>query len=246
MNILHASFLGLVQGLTEFLPISSSAHLAVFQFLLPGFNQPGILFDVILHLATTLAVVLFFWKDIFSYYRKYFIQTILASIPAAFLGYLFSDFFEGLFRNLFAVGLALIVTGALNFSTDIFKFADKKLDNSKAFLIGIAQAIAIAPGISRSGATIFAGSCLGINKSEAAKFSFLISVPAILGANLLQVIKHRQSLESINVISYVIGFLMACIIGYLSIKIVFIFLKEGRFKYFAYYAFIAGLILILI
>ena len=147
MNIWQGVLLGIVQGLTEFLPVSSSGHLVIMQSLLPGFNQPGVLFDVTLHIATLLAVLIYFRERIFSLTRNYVFLLILATIPAGLAGVLFQDFFESLFSSLWLAGMTLIVTGILNFMTDRFSARRQNMTKVDAFLIGVAQAIAIVPGM---------------------------------------------------------------------------------------------------
>ncbi|KKQ84600.1 MAG: Undecaprenyl-diphosphatase [Candidatus Woesebacteria bacterium GW2011_GWB1_38_8] len=245
MNIVWATVLGLIQGLTEFLPVSSSGHLVIAQHFIPGFTQPGILFDVVLHLATLLAVLFFYRNRIFTLGRKYYQLLLIGTIPAATIGFLFQSQLENTFGDFKMVGVELIITGILNFLIDRTKTVHKNINYSNSFLIGISQAIAIIPGISRSGATIFSGVKLGIDRQKAAEFSFLLSIPAILGANVLQVISHGNNIIG-NPIYYFAGFVAAFIGGFFSINLVLTSLAKRRFSLFGYYCIAIGLIVLLI
>ena len=243
MNYIQAIFLGILQGLTEFLPVSSSGHLVVAQSLLPDFNQPGVFFDVILHLGTLFAVLIYFRKKIIKLNKDYLMWLVVGSIPAAFIGYFLSDTFESLFSNLRVVGVALFVTGVLNFLIYSAKNKKEKMSVRKSFLVGLAQAAAIIPGISRSGATIFAGTRLGVSKKEAAEFSFLLSAPAIFGATIFQFLEYG-SLVGEGLTYYIAGFLGAIISGYFAIKLVLQLLVKGRFDIFGYYCVILASIIL--
>lgn len=240
MNPITASLLGLVQGLTEFLPVSSSGHLVLGQYLLTDYQEPGVAFEAFLHAGTLLAILYYFRKDIFKLSRQYLLYIVLGSIPAAIFGYLFSPFFEGLFESPRLVGFALLATGFLNLMTDIKVDKKRKLNSSNSIMIGFFQALAIIPGISRSGSTIFAGTRVGIKREEAARFSFLLSVPAVAGANLLQFAKYGANFSG-NVINYLLGFVFAFVAGYFAINIVLESLKQKKFRYFAYYCFLVGI-----
>jgi len=245
MTIFWAAVLGLVQGLTEFLPVSSSGHLVIVQHFIPGFSQPGVLFDVILHLATLLAVVYFFRNKIFTLGRKYYLLLIIGTIPAGLFGLLFQSQLERTFGDFRMVGLELIITGILNFLIDRVKTTDKPLTKTNSFLVGIAQAIAIIPGISRSGSTIFTGVKLGVDRKKVAEFSFLLSIPAIMGANVMQVLS-RGFTSTFNPIYYLTGFIFAFISGFLSINLVLKTLAQRKFTYFGIYCLVIGAIVFLI
>lgn len=243
MNYFWALFLGILQGLTEFLPVSSSGHLVIAQSIIPNFRQPGVLFDVVLHLATTLAVVIYFRKKlkiIISRDRKYIVFLIVGTIPAALIGVLFSDILERMFLNVAAIAWQLLLTGILCILIDKIKNGINDLSVRNSFLIGISQAVAIIPGISRSASTIFTGSFLGLEKKKAAEYSFLLSIPAILGANILQYIKYGSAIE-IDALYYTVGFIAAMIFGYLSIRVVLTTLHKRKFKYFGIYSIILGI-----
>lgn len=245
MNLFTSAVLGVLQGLTEFLPVSSSGHLVLVQSLIPNFSQQGVLYDVFLHLGTLLAVLIFFRKLIFKMTLKYLLFLLLATIPAALVGYFLRSPLETLFTNVKLVGLALMITGVLNLLTDEIKIQTQKLSFKNAFITGIFQAIAIIPGISRSGSTIFAATAQGIKREKAAEFSFLLSVPAVIGANILEA--TRYNIFSINNLPlYLIGFVFAFFSGILAIYLVFKFLNTRRFKIFAFYCFVLGAIVLLI
>ena len=157
MNIIWSVVLGIIQGLTEFLPVSSSGHLVIAQHFIPGFSQPGVMYDVILHLATLLAILYFFRKKIFKLGLKYYQLLLVGTIPAAVLGFLFQSQLEKMFGNFKMVGVELVITGILNLLVDKVETRKTNISNTNSLLIGISQAVAIIPGISRSGATIFTG-----------------------------------------------------------------------------------------
>ena len=245
MNFLAALVLGVVQGLAEFLPISSSGHLVLAQSLIPGFSQPGVVFDVILHFGTLLSVLVFFRKKLHIFLNIRFIGLlVVATLPVALIGLLFKDQVEGMFTSVRVVGFALLITGTMNLWVDRLETKKTGLNSRNAFITGIFQAIAIIPGISRSGSTIFASAVQGISKREAAEFSFILSVPAVLGANILEIIANSQQVSG-SYFPYFVGFLSAFITGILAIKLVFKVISGKHFEYFAYYCFIVGFLTIL-
>lgn len=242
MTAVQAIFLGILQGLTEFLPVSSSGHLVLAQTFAKGFSQPGVLFDTVLHAGTMLAIIIYFRRQIILLTRSMVWLLVVATIPAAVAGVVFQSQFEILFSSVRVVGVALLVTGVMNWMVD--KIQDKgyktqEIGIRKALLVGIFQAVAIIPGISRSGSTIFAGVAQGIKRKEAAAFSFLLSIPAVAGANLLQLWTYGG--DNTSAVTYVLGFLAALAVGYLSIKLVMKLLLQHKFKVFALYAFVLGL-----
>ena len=241
MNYFQALVLGVVQGLTEFLPVSSSAHLVLIQSLFPSFYQPGVLFDVILHLGTLFAILFYFRKDFFKLSFSYLKFIVIATIPAVAVGFLFSDQIELLFKNIRLVGVALILSAIFNFISDKKQKASSLLNNKKSFIIGVFQALAITPGVSRSGSTIFAGVVSGLDRKEAARFSFLLSVPAVLGANVLQILKYGFD-SQINFGVYSLGFLASFVSGFLAISLALKFLLSRNFKVFAFYCLILAVI----
>lgn len=244
MDLIKPSIFGIVQGLTEFLPVSSSGHLVLFKKILK-LQTPGILFESVLHAGTLLAIVVYFFKDIINIKAKTIYLILIGTIPAAVVGYLFSSQIESIFNSTLLVGAALIITGVLNLLVDKTPSQKNKVNLKESFIIGISQAIAIIPGISRSGSTIFTGTKLSINKKNAARFSFLLSIPAVLGANIIEILNHANN-NSVDKGQYLIGFIFAFFSGIFAIKLVFKFLEKGRFKYFGYYCFLIGVLCLIL
>lgn len=259
MTIIEALILGLVQGLTEFLPISSSGHLVIAKSILGGVREPGILFEVLLHLGTLLAVLLFFRKDIVSLVlsltsagslsdgerkegRKMVLAVIAGTLPTVVIALLFKDTFEELFSSVKVVSLMLLITGLLLFLSDMVKERKReKVTLKDAVIIGIVQGAAIIPGISRSGSTIATGLFMGINGEKAAKFSFLLSIPAILGA----VVLHAKDISGLNnghMIPYLVGVTASAVSGFFSIKVLMKIVAGRRLKFFAFYCWTVGII----
>jgi undecaprenyl-diphosphatase len=260
LEFLEAILLGVVQGLTEFLPVSSSGHLLLGQYFL-GLDQDrfGLPFDVALHLGTLVAVVSFFWRSLLrmagAFVRSLspggrnladpdqrLAYLILAStIPAALIGFLFENFFETAVRspwvvvfNLVLVGILFIVGEAVGAKT---RLADK-LRFSEAVGIGLAQAAALVPGVSRSGATITLGIFLGLRREEAARFSFLMSVPIIASAGSLQLADvASEGMDAQGVLMFGSGFVSSAVVGYLAIKFFLRFVTHHSLRAFAYYRF---------
>ena len=253
VSILEAVLLGIIQGITEWLPISSSGHLVIFQEL---FNiKASVMFDLMLHVGSLLVVLFIFWKDIkriiFSIFnddregKQLLLLLIFASIITAIIGFLFQDFFKSLFTNLTAVGIALIVTGMLLLTVKWVKVKEKKeMSMVDAFLVGLMQGIAIIPGISRSGATISAGLLRGINRELAIRFSFLLFIPAVIGATVLEF--NELSSQSVELVPVIVGTIVSMIVGYASIKLLIKIIKKERFYLFGYYCLAAGLIIALV
>lgn len=258
MSLLTAIFLGILQGLTEFLPVSSSGHLVLAQSLIKNFQQPGILFDVMLHLATLLAVLIFFRarvkKLIFAALgiflekhrvthfenKRFLYGIIIATIPTGIIGLYLEHKVETIFASPSYVGYALIFTSVLLIVSDKFKTREE-IDNKKSFFLGIVQGFAVIPGISRSGSTVAFGLFLGIKREEIAEFSFLMSVPAILGAVILQV-KHLSALTMSDIMIYSAGMAAAFISGLLAISFMIYFIKNASLKIFSLYCLIIGII----
>src|SRR3989344_9703246 len=239
MNIVQAAFLGLIQGLTEFLPVSSSAHLVLAQSFIPGFSQPGVLFDVALHGGTLLAVIWYFRKKLLEMTPQIMWLLILGTIPAILVGLFFKDFLEGLYDNTKTLGYELLISGFICWGIDKWNRGTRtNISWLDSMLIGIFQAIAIIPGISRSGVTIFGGVVRGLDKKEAAVFSFLLSIPAIGGAIVLEGLSEAKNVQVELIPQYLVGFLVALVVGYLSIGILLRFIAENKFKYFAYYCWV--------
>ena len=273
MDILTAVFLGIVQGLTEFLPVSSSGHLVLLREIF-GIDMhedmPSLFFDTMLHVGTLAAVFVVLWKDILAILKK-LIQPltgyiILATIPAVIAALLFGDIIEDAFETGRFLGFCFLITSALLVSAELlYKRIDKKqIENKKmnwldAVLIGVMQAVAIAPGISRSGATIAGALGRKLNRDFAARFSFLMSIPAILGATVLQVrdLVRRSAYEipaeasvaatadSINAAAVVIGTITAAIVGFFAVKFMLKIIREKSLYGFAIYTGILGTLIII-
>lgn len=243
--------LGIIQGLTEFLPVSSSGHLVIFQSLLQ--LPHSIAFDVVVHLATALAVVVYFRRDIlklFTSERKMLWLIIIATIPTGLMGLFFKDFFESLFSSVMAVGFFLIITGLVIVLAEWVGKGRRQLGEMNfwdAILIGLAQGCAIAPGLSRSGTTISASLGRNLNRTLAARFSFLLSIPAILGAGLLQS-KAIIAAGTIGIGFWplFLGFVAAFISGWLAIKIFMNIIQRTSIRIFAYYCFVLGTIILIV
>jgi undecaprenyl-diphosphatase len=251
VDLLQAAILALIQGMTEWLPVSSSGHLAIAQHFLG--MKSVVFFDVMLHLGTLSAVCFAFRKRIgdiiCAFDKKDFrsesgrmgLLVILASIPTAMIGFAFHDFFSASFENLLYIGIALLVTAVLLALT---KYArpKKKLGATNSLAIGIAQGIAVMPGISRSGATISTGILAGIDKRKAAEFSFLLSIPAIIGAALFEA--RGSFVVGTNVLPIFLGAIVAALVGYAAIRLLQAIISKNKFHYFSVYCLVLGLALI--
>ncbi|MCI5057433.1 MAG: undecaprenyl-diphosphate phosphatase [Flavobacteriales bacterium] len=254
MSLIEAILLGIIQGLTEFLPVSSSGHLELAKFFLGDDSVPkeSLIFDVVLHSATALSTIVIFWKDILKIFRglmsttmneekRFALFVVVSMIPAAAIGVLFDDLIEAMFnKQVLLVGLMLIVTGLLLFLADRAKKTDKKLTFSTALIIGISQAIAILPGISRSGATISTSVLLGIDKETAAKFSFLMVIPLIFGKMAKDMMSGDLDIAGDKTGIYIAGFVAAFIMGLLACKLMINLVKKSKLVYFSIYCFIVG------
>lgn len=268
MDIIYSIFAGLIQGLAEFLPISSSGHLVFFHYFSKFDFVNDLSFDVILHLGTLLALGIFFFKDIikylFAFFRSFtkwnlksdFDQRLawylfLATIPALGIGYFFEKIFETYFRNPSIVAWVFIIFGIILFLADNYFSKIKNLDQlklSNALIIGCAQVVAFIPGVSRSGITIVAGLSQKLKRQEAARFSFLLAIPATFaaGAKGLLDLYQMNALGLSNLIVLLAGFLTSALVGYLCIKYFLKFLANHSLKVFAYYRVIVGIIILII
>lgn len=259
MGILEAIALGIIQGLTEFLPVSSSGHFILAKALMGGDALPeeNKLFLVFLHGATALSTVVIFRKDIGKIFKglfefkwndetKFASFIVLSMIPAAIVGIFFEDKIDELFTtNLTLVGLMLIITSLLLVLADRAKKTHKKVSGFEAIVIGIAQAIAIAPGISRSGATISTSVLLGIDRDKAARFSFLMVVPLILGKMLIDlkdIFNKEIEVPETSEVSLIAGFIAAFVVGLFACKWMIALVKRAKLTSFAIYCFIVGVI----
>ena len=281
MNLLQAIFLGLIQGLTEFLPVSSSGHLAIFKNIFEVNTDTGILFDVLLHLGTLIAVFVVYHKDIFRMivegiglivdagynvgiffknkikkeentyrriikngYRKFDMLIIVSTIPTAIIGYVARDLVEAATEILLIPGICLIATAILLFISDRVPSGNKTpkhVTYTNAFGIGICQGLATLPGLSRSGTTITACVVSGFDRNFAVKYSFIMSIPAILGATVLE-LKDIGSVKvtAPEVAYYIVGMAIAAIVGYICIKTLLVIVRKKKFTYFAIYCLLMG------
>lgn len=261
MTYLQAVILGAIQGLTEFLPVSSSGHLVIFQNLF-GMKAPEFIFDISVHIGTLAAVFVFFYRDILSIIRSLLIFTIrgrkvaeaqpktmddirlaamiiAASIPTALIGLMLQKKADVLFSSLTLVGCMLILTGAWMWFTKKSRTREKGISLKNTLLIGIIQGIAVIPGISRSGSTIAAGLYLGLDRETATRFSFLISIPAILGAALLSVI-HAPTPGTAGAAVIITGAATAFVTGYAALNLLVYMVKKGNLFLFSPYCWLAG------
>ncbi len=284
MNLLFYFLTGLVQGLTEFLPVSSSGHLVLFQHLYGKSEmQENHLINVMVHLGTMIAIIIVFRKKIagliidffripsmikknglkytMSYHSVRFIfAVIIGSVPAFFVGYFLHDQITNM-NSILVVGFMFLITASLLFVSKLLD--DKDINNNtnnneydtkqskvltilKGFIIGIAQAVAILPGISRSGSTIVTGRFLGLDRDTASSFSFIMSLPAIFGASVLELSKAaKMEFANINLVGIFIGFTVSLVVGWLSLTFLISFIKKGRLYYFGFYlTFISAVCLI--
>tara|TARA_R110000868_G_scaffold144753_1_gene364084 strand:- start:811 stop:1605 length:795 start_codon:yes stop_codon:yes gene_type:complete len=255
MTFLEAIILGIIQGLTEFLPVSSSGHLEIGTVLLGVKSKDNLLFSIVVHGATALSTIVVFRKDILLIIKdilkfewndsvEFSLKIIISMIPVGVVGVLFEDKISSFFGGqILLVGSMLILTGLLLLFTFFKGQSSGNVTYPKAILIGIAQAIAIMPGISRSGATISTALLLGVDKEKAAKFSFLMVLIPILGATLLKVkdlIETPELASDISSLSLIAGFLAAFASGLLACKWMISIVKKGKLIYFAIYCFIIG------
>lgn len=258
MDIWDAVILGIVQGFTEFLPVSSSGHLELGKAILGDTSVPeeSLLFTVVLHFATALSTIVVFRKDIYEIISgllqfkwneetKFSLKIIISMLPAVMVGVMFEQQLEAFFGgNVAFVGVMLIVTAILLWLADRAKHTGRKVTNSNALVIGIAQAIAMLPGISRSGATISTSVLLGNDKSKAARFSFLMVVPLIFGKIAKDIFSGELSSESANFTILTSGFIAAFICGLIACTWMITLVRKSKLSWFAVYCLIVGIIAI--
>ncbi len=258
MEIIDAIILGIVQGLTEFLPVSSSGHLELGKAILGDNSIPeeSLLFTVVLHFATALSTIVVFRQDVWEIIKGLFqfkwneetrfsLKIVISMIPAATAGLLFEEQLEGFFGgNVAFVGYMLLITALLLYLADKARETDKKVTNLNAFVIGVSQAIAILPGISRSGATISTSVLLGVDKTKAARFSFLMVVPLIIGKMAKDIIGGELQFQSEQTIAMGAGFIAAFIAGLAACTWMIQLVKKSKLSYFAIYCFVVGCIAI--
>ncbi len=255
MSAIEAIILGIVQGLTEFLPVSSSGHLEITKAILGDESVPqeSLMMTVVLHAATAFSTIVIFRKDILEIITglfqfknneqfQYSLKIVLSMIPAAAVGVLFEDQIDQLFGGqIMLVGFMLLLTGGLLFLADKARSTLKPVNFKNAFIIGIAQAIAILPGISRSGATISTSVLLGIDRERAARFSFLMVVPLILGKMAKDILSGDLAAAETDTTLLIAGFAAAFIAGLFACKWMIALVKRSQLKYFSFYCFLVGL-----
>jgi undecaprenyl-diphosphatase len=257
-KLIEAIILGIVQGLTEFLPVSSSGHLELAKAML-GNNDiaaQSMLMTVVLHFATALSTVVIFRKEVADIFKgllrfkaneqtEYSLKIILSMIPAAAVGVFFDDIIESFFDGqMLLVGSMLLVTAALLFVADRARNTRKHVSFVDAIVIGVSQAIAILPGISRSGATISTAVLLGVDREKAARFSFLMVVPLILGKMAKDVMSDDFSLAGHNSLALIVGFVAAFLTGLFACQAMIAIVKRSKLKYFSIYCLVVGLVAI--
>ncbi|MDP4588421.1 MAG: undecaprenyl-diphosphate phosphatase [Flavobacteriales bacterium] len=256
MTVLQAIILGIIQGLTEFLPVSSSGHLELGKAILGSEQLPSesLMFTVVVHFATALSTIAVFRTDIARIFKglfafqnneefQYSLKIVISMIPAAFIGVMFDSEIEALFSGqILLVGAMLGLTGLLLFLADRAKNTDKSVGYKEALIIGVAQAIAILPGISRSGATISTSVLLGIDRERAARFSFLMVVPLILGKIAKDLLDGGFSASSSSLPVYLAGFIAAFVAGWFACTWMIALVKKSQLRYFAIYCLIVSAI----
>lgn len=269
MFLFRSLILGILQGITEFLPVSSSAHLIVLPELF-GWKESSLVFDTTLHLATALALIVFFWKDILSIIRSFFrdvfkyrnnfshyssdslmgVKIIIGSIPVGIIGILFSDLIENSFRTILSVVIFLILGSGLMFVAE--KRHKKRLivkddiSLGKSFKVGLFQVLSLLPGVSRSGSTISGGMIFGLSRKEAARFSFLLSIPVVLFAGISQLVSSFDYFSMAEIAPLFVGFISSFVVGILAIKFVLKFVKNNKLYPFIYYRLGLALFLIIL
>jgi undecaprenyl-diphosphatase len=265
LTYLESILLGIVQGFTELIPVSSSGHLVIAQSLMPGFQQPGVLFDVVLHLGTLLSVLVFFRRDIIDILlalipkkcynfniinselilqrKQIALLIIVATVLTGSIGLLFKDRIHALFQSVEVTASMLLITGLLLLLSDRVKNTnrqEKDMTFMDGVVLGLVQGVALIPGISRSGTTIAFGIFRKLDRETAAKFSFLLSIPAILGASILES-RYAFSISEQDIIVYACGFLTASVTGFLSLKLLFWVIKNMKLSIFGYYCWFVGI-----
>ncbi len=266
MNLWEGLLLGVIQGLTEFLPVSSSGHLVIVQSFIKGFQQPGVLFDVMLHFGTLLAVLVFLRREILNILtslipagwfrnsergldsmqvragRKMALYIITGTVFTGIIGLSFEERIHHLFTSVTTVSFMLLITGVLLFISDRFQGGrvEKDMNIIDSVVIGIVQGISLIPGMSRSGSTIAFGIFRGLDGETAARFSFLLSIPAILGAVVLES-KYIGMIPSGDIAVYLTGMVIAAVTGFLTLRLLLFIIRKHKLSIFAYYCWILGI-----
>ncbi len=285
MSILESVFLGIVQGVTEFLPVSSSGHLAILQNIFHIETNGSMLFDIMLHLGTLAAVFIVYHKDIWNMirefflmvgdmfsnlhtfclnrihktalkykkivnnsYRKFVVLILVSTVPTGIIGVLGKDIVEGASQTLLIPGICLLITGVLLLMAELRREGNKTpktVSYGNGLVIGAAQGLATLPGLSRSGTTIAACLFCGLDRKFAVKYSFILSIPAILGAAVLEVKDAiAEPIMASQIAIYLVGMVIAGIVGYVCIKTMLVIVRKKKFRYFAYYCFVVGIVAI--
>lgn len=284
MNILQAIFFGILQGVAEFLPVSSSGHLAIFKQIF-GLKNVGQSFDVFLHLGTLIAVFVVYWKDIArliydgiciiidciynirqfilakkheakpqyrrvinTAYKRFALLVIVSTIPTGIIGILNQNLIEKVSNTLIVPGICLIITALLLVISDNFPSGQKTPKQTtylNATFMGVCQGIATLPGLSRSGTTITAGLVCGFRRDFAVKYSFIMSIPAILGAVVVKIPKMKTDIASASVACYLVGIVVSAVIGYICIKTMLVIVRKKKLTYFSIYCGVVGMIAII-
>jgi undecaprenyl-diphosphatase len=259
MSFINAILLGILQGITEFLPVSSSGHLVLAQHFLHLDTTANITFDIMLHFGSLLAVILYFKKEIYNIIISLFhwspssskhssnhwfaLYLVIATIVTGVIGLTFKDFFEKQFGSPYIVSCMLVITGIIIYISDLVPSSQRRIEQMgffRALFIGFGQAVAIIPGISRSGTTISVSLFSGLRREDAARFSFLLSIPAILGASLSEY-KSILHLDPTLIGSYIGGVVAACVSGYLVIALLLEIIRHKKLRYFSFYCWIIAI-----
>lgn len=272
LTYFNAAILGLVQGLAEFLPISSSGHLALLQHFF-GIEEDGVLmFTVMLHMGTLISVFVVYWKDIVELFRelvacikdiftgkgprinanptrKLGFMIIVATIPTALIGFLFNDTFESFYSKMWVIGIGLLLTGVILWVAEKFGKNDKGIEEMSfvhAIIVGVMQGLAITPGVSRSGSTLFGGLISGLNREFAIRFAFLISIPSILGSFILELPGAvKAGMQGMSIGPIIVGVIVAAVSGFVAIKAMIKIVSGKKLTMFSYYVWTLGILVIL-
>lgn len=248
MDYVNFIILGLIQGLTEFLPVSSSGHLVFAQHFL-NINSPGTVLEVVLHLGTLSSILFYYKNDIIDLVLNiikrekkalvFFSFVIIGILPAGIAGIFFKDFFISFFNDIYFTSYFLIFTGVILLLSKFVELKSNSLSLKSVFMVGLIQAFSILPGISRSGMTISTATMLGVDKEEAFKFSFFLAIPIILGASILE-IPHVLEMDYIQLSPLLAGFIMSALSGYIALKLLYNVVINNKFWMFSIYCFSIG------
>jgi len=270
LTIIEAIFLGIIQGLTEFLPVSSSGHLVLFSQLMEVDN-PALVFEIVVHMGTLLAVLVVFWQEVLLLLKSFFklvkhprqaqellrtdpgckllLNLVLATVPVVILALAFKTQIEQVFQSSLFVGFMLLVTGTVLYASERIGTKNKEvaqLSPGDAGLIGVGQAVAILPGISRSGTTIAVGLARGLNRDSAARFSFLLSIPAILGAFVFSLDELIRPTAPVGAGPLLAGLIASAVTGYLTIHLLLNLIRRGKLVWFSYYTWFVGTVVVVL